>query len=301
MSSTNQSFEYKRAESHFLMASTKEEKLAALEEMIKTAPKHKSSEKMLANLKTRYTKLKKESEKEKARKKGRSAGVRKEGDAQVTIFGFTKSGKSQLLAALTDAKAKISEIPFTTLAPEIGALNLDGITVQLVELPSRVEDKEILGIARSSDLIIVLITSLNELIKLADALKKGNITTKRIFVLNKIDSISTEEIDRLKAVSNLIKISAKSGMRLDELKQKIFEQINLIRIYTKEPGKKPSERPMIVKKNAIVKDLAEKIRHRLYERFLKAKIWGKSAKFPSQTVGLEHRLEDRDIVELYLK
>ena len=297
----NAGYEYAEAQKHFAAAKTTEERIVGTEEMLRTAPKHKGSENLIAQLRLRLSKLRKEVEKETAQKKGRSIGVRKEGDAQVTILGFTKSGKSQLLAALTDAKAKISDIPFTTLVPEIGALNLDGITVQLVELPSRVEDKEMLGIARSSDLIIVLITSLNELIKLADVLKKGNITTKRIFVLNKIDSISTEEINRLKAVSNLIKISAKSKTGLEELKQVIFEQIGLIRIYTKEPGKKPSERPMIVRKNATVKDLAEKIRHRLYERFLKAKIWGKSAKFPSQTVGLEHRLEDRDIVELYLK
>jgi len=297
----NAGYDYIEAQKHFLAAKTIEEKIAGTEEMLRTAPKHKGAENLIAQLRLKLSKLKKEVEKEKARKKGHSAGVRKEGDAQVTIVGFTKSGKSSLLAALTDAKPRISEIPFTTLTPEIGALNLDGITVQLVELPARVEDKEILGIARSSDLIIVLITSLNELIKLADALKRGNITTKRIFVLNKIDSISNEERNKLRAVNNLINISTKSTVGLDELKQKIFEQINLIRIYTKEPGKKPSERPMIVKKNATVKDLAEKIRHRLYERFLNAKIWGKSAKFPSQTVGLEHKLEDRDIVELYLK
>jgi len=297
----NAGYEYAEAQKKFLSARTIEEKIEGTEEMLRTAPKHKGAENLIAQLRLRLSKLKKEAEKEKAKKKGRSIGIRKEGDAQVTILGFTKSGKSQLLAALTDAKPKISEIPFTTLAPEIGALNLDGIIIQLVELPARVEDKEILGIARSSDLIIVLITSLNELVQIAAILKRENITAKRIFVLNKIDSISNEEKNKLKAVGSLIKISAKNRTGLDELKQKIFEQINLIRIYTKEPGKKPSERPMILKKNATVKDLAEKIRHGLHERFLKAKIWGKSAKFPSQTVGLEHRLEDRDVVEIYLK
>ena len=297
----NAGYEYAEAQKHFLSAKTIEEKIEGTEEMLRTAPKHKGSENLIAQLRLRLSKLKKEAEKEKAKKKGRSIGIRKESDAQVTLLGFTKSGKSQLLAALTDAKPKISEIPFTTLTPEIGALDLDGIIVQLIELPSRIEDKEILGIARSSDLILVIITSLNELVNLAAVLKKENITTKRIFILNKIDSISNEEASRLKAVNNLTKISAKNKGGLEELKQKIFEQINLIRIYTKEPGKKQSERPMIVKKDATVKDLAEKILHGLSKRFLKAKIWGKSAKFPSQTVGLEHVLEDRDIVELYLR
>lgn len=297
---TNPGYEYFDAEKKFLAAKTLDEKIAALEEVIRAAPKHKSSEKLMANLKTRMAKLKAMQEREKSQKKGRSIGIRKEGDAQVTIIGFTKSGKSSLLAALTEAKPKISDIPYTTLVPEIGALHLDGIIVQLIELPARVDEKELLSIARASDLIIVLIASLNELIQIGNIFKKENIMTRRLIVLNKIDAISNEELNRLKAI-NLIKFSAKTKEGLDELKQKIFENIDLIRIYTKEPGKKSSERPMVLKKDCSIRDLAEKIHRDFPDRFIKAIVWGKSAKFPGQTVGLEHRLQDKDIVELYIK
>jgi len=297
---TNPGYEYMEAEKKYLAAKTLDEKIRALEEVIRTAPKHKSSEKLLANLKTRMAKLKAMQEREKSTKKGRSMGIKKEGDAQVTILGFTKSGKSQLLASLTDAKPRISEIPFTTSIPEIGTLDLEGIKVQLVELPARIDDKELLSIARASDSILVLITSLNELLQIGAMLKKENITTKRLIILNKIDSIPQDELNKLKAVS-LIKISAKTKEGLDELKQKIFENIGLIRIYTKEPGKKASERPMIVKKDATIRDLADKIRKDFPDRFIKALVWGKSAKFPGQTVGLDHVLKDKDIVEMYLK
>ena len=59
MASTNQSPEYQKAEKHFLSSKTDDERLIWLEEMIRECPKHKSAEKMLANLKTRYSKLRK--------------------------------------------------------------------------------------------------------------------------------------------------------------------------------------------------------------------------------------------------
>ena len=299
---TNPGYEYIAAEKKFLAAKTIEEKIACLEEVIRTAPKHKSSEKLMANLKTRMAKLKAMQEREKAtgKKKGRSTGIKREGDAQVTIFGHTKSGKSALLSVLTSAKPKISEIPFTTLTPEIGALHLEGIIIQLVELPSRMDDRELLSIVKTSDIVIILVTSLKELLDIATLFKKENVQTKRIIVLNKIDEISPEELNKFKAV-NPIKISAKNKIGLDELRQKIFDNLNLIRINTKEPGKKASERPIIMPKNSSIRDLAEKIRKDFPDRFLKAVIWGTSAKFPGQTVGIEHILQDKDLVELYLK
>jgi hypothetical protein len=297
---TNPGFEYIAAEKRYLAAQSLDEKIKCLEEMIRVAPKHKSSENMLAELKRRLAKFKAMQEKESHKKKGRSTGIKREGDAQVVIFGMTKSGKSSLLAALTSAKPKISDVPYTTLVPEIGALHLDGIIVQLVELPARIDDKELLSIAKTSDLILILVTTLKELIEIADVFKRENVMTKRLVVLNKTDSISSEELSRFKAV-NHIEISAESRIGLDELKQKIFENIGLIRIYTKEPGKKASERPMILKKNASVRDLGEKIRKDFPERIISAKVWGKSAKFPGQTVGTEHVLHDGDVVELYLK
>jgi hypothetical protein len=297
---TNPGYEYIAAEKKYLQAQGLDEKIKCLEEVIRTAPKHKSSENLIAQLRLRMAKLKAMQEKEKKQKKGHSMGVKREGDSQVTILGLTNSGKSSLLASLTESKVKISEIPFTTLVPEIGALHLDGIIVQLVEIPARLDDRELLSIVKTSDLVLVVVTSLAELLEIAKAFKDANVQTKRLIVLNKTDTLSKEELNKFNAV-NPIKISAKNKTGLDELKQKIFENINLIRIYTKEPGKKPSDRPIIIKKNSSIRDLAEKIRKDFPDRFLKAKIWGASAKFPSQTVGIEHILHDRDIVEMYLK
>ena len=76
--------------------------------------------------------------------------------------------------------------------------------------------------------------------------------------------------------------------------------MNIIRVYTKEPGKEASKDPMVLKKNSTIKDAAEKIRKDFAKRFRFARIWGESAKFSGQRVGLEHRLEDQDVIELHI-
>lgn len=296
----NADYFYQKAEQEFLEAKTTEDKIEKLQKMISASPKHKGSENLRAELNKRLVKLKRESEKERKKKSGKSTGVKKEGDAQITLFGFTQSGKSTLLAALTNAKPRISELPFTTNQPEIGTLDLEGLKVQVVDLPGRMDDRELMAIARSSDFVVVVVTSLDQLINLTNLFKKENMANRRIFALNKVDTISSEELKKFERLP-VTKISAKTGQGLDILKQKIFENIDLIRVYTKEPGKKPSPRPMIIRKDSTIKDLAEKIRKDYSERFLKAKVWGKSAKFDGQIVGISHVLKDKDILELYLK
>jgi hypothetical protein len=293
--------EYLEAEREFLNAYTTEEKIEKLKKMISVAPAHKGSENLRSQLRSRLKKLKQEQEKEKSKKKGRSVGIKKEGDAQLTILGFTKSGKSSLLTALTNAKPKISEFPFTTIRPEIGTLDLDGIKIQMIELPAYLENKEILSIARSSNLILILVTSIEELAKMSELIKNERIENKKLFILNKVEALNQDELKKFFKLP-IIRISVKENAGLYDLRQKIFESIGLIRVYTKEPGKKPHlERPLILKKDSTVRDMAEKIRKDFPERFIKAKIWGSSAKFPGQTVGIEHVLHDKDIVEMYIR
>src|SRR6266498_1799511 len=108
MASTNQSPQYQKAQAMFLQSKTNEEKFRWLEEMIRECPKHKSSEKMLANLRTRYIKLREKIESQKKVSKGSGKpGIKKE-EMQAVIIGFTNSGKSSLLSLLTNAKPEIA-------------------------------------------------------------------------------------------------------------------------------------------------------------------------------------------------
>src|SRR3989338_9480003 len=112
-------------EKRYLEASNAKEKLIALEDMIRKAPKHKGAENLRAQLKTRYKKLKEQIEKSrKAKKSSGKKGIKKE-DMQAVIIGFTNSGKSTLLSVLTNAKPKISSkgVSFTTKIPEVGMMS----------------------------------------------------------------------------------------------------------------------------------------------------------------------------------
>ena len=166
MASTNQSPQYKEAELKFLNAKTNEEKLVYLEEMIRECPKHKSSEKMLANLKTRYIKLKEKIEAAKKVSRGaKRVGIKKEG-VQVVIVGRTRSGKSELLKSLTNASPKISESEFekfTTKKPVIGMMNYSGIDIQIIENPAIESEYYDRGLTNSADILLVLFNDFSEL------------------------------------------------------------------------------------------------------------------------------------------
>ena len=302
---TNAGPEYGAAEKKYLAAQTTQERIMFLDEMIKYAPKHKSSENMLAKLRGRLAKLKKEQKRDAQNKKGGySVGIKKEGDAQITIVGAANSGKSSLLGALTNARPKISEYPFTTIKPEIGTLDIGGLKAQFVEIPPLTytdNDKEWLSIARISDLVVVLITSFSELTKISTYLSNEAITNKKVFVLTKTDSLSKEEIDKFKNFGTIIKSSVLKSEGLGDIKQAIFKSLGLIRVFTKEPGREHNELPVVLKEGAVIRDIAAKIRKDYVARFEYAKIWGKSAKFPGQSVGIEYELHDQDLIELHLK
>src|SRR3989338_6939813 len=162
---TNAGVEYSLALVEYNKAKTNEEKIRALEKVYAAAPKHKSAEKLLQEIKTKISKLKDKVEKERSKKAGGfSLSIKKEGVAQVALVGLPNSGKSYILNKLTAAKVEIAEYQFTTKMPEIGVMDYNGVKIQIVEVPAIFEgfmdsDKvpSFLAIARSADLIVVVI------------------------------------------------------------------------------------------------------------------------------------------------
>lgn len=304
MASTNQSPAYQKAQGKFLSAITDEEKINALEEMIKECPKHKSSENMLANLKTRYKKLKNQIIKAKKSGKGRKKGIKKE-EMQTVVIGMTNSGKSSLLSILTNAKPKTSEYNFTTKSPEIGIMNYPpGVQIQLIEIPAIESDYYDKSIANTADTILILVTNLEQINNIRNKLDRTK--GKKIIVFNKIDSLDNEKKRKVYATLqskkfNFILISTKTKEGIDGLKEKIFKDLDKIRIYTKEPKKEKSKKPIIMEKNSTVKEVAEKILTGFSEKVKETKIWGPSSKFSGQIIGLGHKLKDLDVVEFKTK
>ncbi|MBN2094804.1 MAG: TGS domain-containing protein [Candidatus Aenigmarchaeota archaeon] len=278
---------YYAAEERFLKATSPEEKIACLEEMIREMPKHKGTENALAQLKRKLAKLRSDSQGSK--KGGKSRGVEKTGDAQVCIIGFTNSGKSSLLKALTGKEVAISDKEFTTIEPEVAMMNLGGANIQLVEIPSTFDSTQ-LSILYSCDLILALHTSREEKQKLEEFLKKRNIRTKTLFAATKLDTSSSP---------SRVKISVKLGYGLDDLKAELWESLNLIRAYTKR-NNKVEEVPVVLKRGSTVKHFAKEIHKDFVSNFAFARIFDKT-KFSGRKVGLKYVLKEGDIVEIHTK
>jgi ribosome-interacting GTPase 1 len=268
---TNVTVEYVKAQQKYLNAKTRIEKIAGLEEMISTVPSHKGCEVLKAQLKQRLAKLKKQTETKASRK---TITIPKEGDAQVCILGLTQSGKSTLLSRLTNAKPEISDHPYTTTKPEIGTCDYNGVKIQLIEIPSSFQPA-FMSIAQNSDSVVLLYKDKEELEELRSILSN--------FRLKK----------------TLVEISRDGS--LDETKDKMWNSLDLIRIYCKEPGKKPETKPMVLRRYSNVRDAAKRLHKDFLKYFKFARIWGKSAKYDGEKVGLNHMLEDNDVLEIHLK
>ena len=88
---------------------------------------------------------------------------------------------------------------------------------------------------------------------------------------------------------------------MDKLKKGIFDKLDLIRVYTKTPGKKKDYPPIALPEGSTVEMLAKSVHKDFLKKFKFARVWGKSVKFDSVSVGLSHKLKDEDVVELHLK
>src|SRR5262244_1322517 len=127
--------QYIEAEKRFKQAQSPQDKMAALEEMMATIPKHKGTEKLQADLKKKMSALRKEAEQTKKSGRRETFVVDREGARQLALVGSPNSGKSQLLRALTHATPEVAEYPYTTRIPIPGMLLFENVRLQLIDLP----------------------------------------------------------------------------------------------------------------------------------------------------------------------
>jgi len=295
--------EYIAAEKKYLEAKSDEEKLLALEEMIRHAPSHKGGENLRADLKARYKKQKERLEEKKKKGKKGKEGIRKE-EMQAVFIGLTNSGKSSLISCLTNAKPMIGDYEFTTKMPILGTMDYENVRIQLIDLPAIESEYTDQGIINTADTLLVIINQTIDLKKILPFLERA--TSKKIVIVNKTDKIDEKGKRKISAYLstkkyNFILVSCRTKENIHELKRKIWESFDKIRIYTKQPGKPADKEPVILDSGAEVRDAAEKIFHGFSSQVKETTITGPSSKFPNQKVGLSHKLKDRDIVEFKLR
>jgi ribosome-interacting GTPase 1 len=157
--------EYFDAEKRFKQASTPAEKIAALEDLIASVPKHKGTDKLRADLRRRVSQLRKEALSKKKGGRGDLYAVQKEGAAQIALIGFPNTGKSSLLACLTNATPVIADYPISTLTPLPGMMPFEDIQIQLVDLPpigNEANDGWVSGILRYADALLLIVDLLDD-------------------------------------------------------------------------------------------------------------------------------------------
>lgn len=137
--------------------------------------------------------------------------------------------------------------------------------------------------------------------KLIDSLMDNRKYLPMISAVNKIDTVEDEEQEIFEEEHDIV-ISAETGKNLEKLKDLIFENLDLIRIYMKEKGEDPdTEEPLILEKDSTVGDALHQLPGDMKDRFKDARVTGESSKFPEQRVEEEHQLADEDILELNLR
>lgn len=289
----NASPHFEKAQLEYEAAQTTEQKIRLLKKMISLAPKHKGAENLLKQLKTRLKKLKYANEKESKKAGSTKKGIKKEGH-QVVIIGKTNSGKSSLLDNLTNAHPKISEIRFTTSKPIVGMMTYETINFQIIENPSVESEYYDKGLTNSADTLLILVNNINEIEEIKKYLEKS--FAKQIIVFNNKNNLDERKISETLKSKRYDFVIISHPFNLTELKNKISQTFDKLRIYTKEPGKEKSPKPMILSPESTIKDIAKKVLKNI-NSLKETKIWGPSSKFPGQKVGLAHKLKDLDVVE----
>ena len=325
---TNLPPEYFEAERKFKEASNPIEKAAALEELLGTIPKHKGTDKLRAEYRKKLSKLK--SLAQQSKKAGRYDShyhIEKEGAARIVVVGAPNSGKSSLIASLTNAKPEVSNYPYTTWLPTPGMMEYHNIHLQLIDTPPLNKEHvepELFELIKTADLILLMLDlqespleqfddCINILIEhhIAFASKKEEYKEQRIkfipFVLaiNKVDAKGLEEEfdvlnDLLCNEWILVPISIMENHNIDRLFDIIIREMELIRVYSKPPGEDADKsQPFILKRGSTVETFAAKVHKDFLVNLKSARIWGKYV-FDGQQAGRNHILNDGDVVELHL-
>ncbi len=306
--------EFREAEERFRAALTGEEKLTALEAMLRSIPKHKGTEKMQADIKRRMAKLKAEAARRPATARQRTGHhVPREGAGQVVLVGPPNSGKSSLVAAVTNARPVVADYPFSTREPLSGMMPYENLQVQLVDTPPLAPGFAppwMFSLLRGADVILlVLDLSDPDLLEQAEGLKvllaEGKVSLSRAVIAGTRADLPGAA-DNLSLVREIfgrdipaVAISATRGDNLPVLQQRLFDGLGVIRIYTRAPGKRPDlTAPFVLPRGTTLVEAAAAVHKDFVTNLKFARVWGKGT-FDGQMVQRDHVLHDGDVVELH--
>ncbi len=324
--------DYYQLEREFRAEKEPREKLRLARELLALMPKHKGTDKLQADLKSKISKLKKTIEGGEKRHGARVATahdhIPPEGAGQIVLIGPPNSGKSSLVDNLTNAKPLVADYPYTTREPLAAMMTFETIQLQLIDTPPISEElyePYMSNLIRSANLIVLVCD-------LANPAMSGNLSVvlrkleekriilkpefeaqpddprfsvkKTILAAHKAydDESGTKRADLSKIFPNyrIYPTSILDEDSLAALKQGMFEALNIIRVYTKQIGKEVElVDPVIIPVGGTVEEAATAIHKDFAQKLKFAKVWGHHT-FDGQRVQRDYRLYDGDIVEFHI-
>jgi len=306
--------QYFGAEKKFRSAKTAADKITALEAMLSATPKHKGTDHLRADLRRKIARLSQSAEKKAATQRA-SMLIEKEGAAQIVVVGMPNAGKSHLVSSVTNASPAVAEYPFTTHNATPGMMVFENIQIQLIDTPPLTEqsaDWWLPHMIRRADAIVIVVdladNPLPQMEEVLTDLEKKKVAvdgSKVLVVGNKLDQPYAEDNysalkKKYKGRFPVVAVSAKEGVGLEELKLVIYQVLDVIRVYTKAPGKKPDfTDPIILERGSTLEDAAASVHKDFAARLRYARIWG-SGKHDGIMAKRNHILQDGDIIELHL-
>ncbi|MBI3043203.1 MAG: TGS domain-containing protein [Betaproteobacteria bacterium] len=335
----NLSPEYKAAEAAFRKARDPRERLDGLREMLRTIPKHKGTDHLQADIKSRIKELSEELE---APKKGGAARsgpplvIRPQGAAQLALIGPPNSGKSSLHARLTGSHAQVAPYPFTTRYPEPGMMPHEDVYFELVDLPAVSAEHPVpwlAGTLQTADACLLVVdlseSSCVEQVQALHAVlraKRVTLTDRwdaaagspdpgdddpfalklpALMLANKADLAADEaaEVEVFRELTGFsypaLAVSATTGQGLNEVGAWLFGHLGIVRVYTKAPGKPAEKDRPFTLRRGGTVEDVARLVHKDLTHSLKYARVWGKTGIQGQHVGREHPLADGDVVELH--
>lgn len=320
---------YRKAERDFRRAQTAAERVECLQRMFQLIPRHKGTDKLQAAIKSSLSDARAELKRqENAPRANPFLKIPRHGSGRVVIIGAANSGKSCLLAHLTNAAPEIAPFPFTTREPLPAMMEVHGIQIQLIDTPPVVAGglpPWMLNLVRTADAVAVAFNGASDDApdETADVVRVFSERRTRLSNRSGFDSsdfgvahvpallVATHAMqpecelrvdvfcDDTMFPGECVGFDADSPETVANTREAIFGVLKLVRVFTKRPGESPDlTSPMTIPSGGTVEDLAFQIHETLARDLKHARLWGRGD-HEGQVVGKDFVLQDGDIVELH--